>query len=122
MQSIPYDTWAKEAVEALKTAWGLAQAEQGQLSEAGRETLFKFAPILVARARGIKDREQIQAIGQYVSQQRKQEFQLFPEVKQQATLNFLLAYLQAHMPLDLLDAEAVNHIMKHIIDHYDLPE
>ena len=115
MTDIPYDTWANEAIKALATAEGLAKAAQGNTDD----TLFKYAPLLAAKARGLKDREQIQQMGRQVAQERLSEFKLMPEVKQHRSLNFLLAYLQANMAMDLLDAEAVNGIMKYLIDHHD---
>lgn len=89
--------WAREAVNALGSAVRLAVSEYGELNQQTQQHLYKYGPMLCAKNRGIKDKDQIVRISRYSLGERLSDFNIDPESKEHYSINFLLAYLDSHV-------------------------
>lgn len=109
------EAWAEEACAALKVAHALAHGEHGERSPAALETLYKFAPLLCARNRGMSDQARIRQIAKEVIAGRVRNFRHLPGTRREYAHNFLRAYLEAHRAAGLLDGASVDRIMARLI-------
>lgn len=109
--------WAAEADDALSAAWRLAAAEQGELTLDAKQHLYKFAPLFCARNRGIKDKEQLRKIAHFSFGRRLAAIQQDPSSVDRYEANFLLAYLDAHIVLDLLTVQRASEVMRQWLDN-----
>ena len=108
--------WAKEAIAALETAYRLADAEYGGLTDEALENLYKYGPMLCAANRGLKDKEKIAEAAEHAFRDRLKDFSIDPESKKNYEINFFLAYLVAHEPLKLLSDRRVHEAMESIVE------
>ena len=114
--------WAKEAIDALKLAWQLAEAEHGELNHQAKEHLYKYGPMFCAKNRRIREKSNIKAMAEYAIRDRFEDFEIDPEAKNNYSINFLLAYLDSHVYLKLLSKNKVHEIMEFITENYEIPE
>lgn len=112
--------WAAEAFEALTAAWRLAAAEQDELTLDAKQHLYKFAPLFCARNRGIKDKEQLRKVAHFAFSRRLAAIQQDPSRIDRYAINFLIAYFDAHVALDLLTSQRATDVMRHLIDNFEL--
>ncbi|KAA3627286.1 MAG: hypothetical protein DWQ09_13285 [Proteobacteria bacterium] len=112
--------WAAEAFDALTVAWRLAAAEQNDLTLDAKQHLYKFAPLFCARNRGIRDKEQMRKIAHYCFGRRLAAIQQEPERVDRYAVNFLIAYLDAHVALDLLTAQRAAEVVRYLVDNYEI--
>ena len=106
------DEWAKDAVEALRYA---LQTIKGK-----PEDLYELAPDLAAGNRNIQHDGDKEVGQKYAVNQRNSDFQIDPDCRKNVEVNFLLAYLDFHVPLGLLSEEQLHDVMKYIIDHHQI--
>lgn len=112
--------WAAEAFDALTVAWRLAAAESGDLTLDARQHLYKFAPLFCARNRCLNDKAQLRKIAHYSFGRRLSAIQQDPSRIDHYATNFLIAYLDAHIALELLTSQRATEIMNHLIDNYEV--
>jgi hypothetical protein len=109
--------WAREAVNALGSAVRLAVSEYGELNQQTQQHLYKYCPMLCAKKRGIKDKDQIVRISRYSLGERLSDFNIDPESKEHYSINFLLAYLDSHVALDVISEQKVHEVMEYIVEN-----
>lgn len=114
--------WAREAVKALNTAWRLAEQEKKPLIQAAKERLYAYGPILFAKNRGITDQEKVKKAAEYAFAERSRDFDVEPECINNYSINFLLAYLDSHVPLQFLSEHKVHEIMTYLVEHADVAD
>jgi hypothetical protein len=108
------EQWANEAVEAMKMALKLLEEDlQGPPDEAHKEELHKYAPILAAYNRDVQDKSQVVEMVQYALS-RQHEKAATEGATHSGEINFIAAYLDAHIAIDLLDADGAERIMQYI--------
>jgi hypothetical protein len=119
MENMPVneEQWASEAIEAMKMALKLLEEDvEGPLDEAHKEDLHKYAPILAAYNRDIHDKSQVVEMVEYVVQRQREQTVDPLDGPYTGELNFVSAYLDAHVAIDVLDAADVERIMQYVTD------
>lgn len=114
--------WAAEAFDALTVAWRLAAAESEGLTLDAKQHLYKFAPLFCARNRGIKDKDRLRKIAHFCFSRRLAAIQRDPSRIDNYAVNFLIAYLDAHVALELLTRQRASDVMRHLIDNYEIQQ
>ena len=109
--------WAREAVNALDLAYRLAESEYGELNQQAKQNLYKYGPMLCAKNRGIKDKDQIVSISRYSIGERLGDFNIDPESKEHYSINFLLAYMDSHVALEVISEQKVHEVMEYIVEN-----
>lgn len=113
--------WAAEAYEVLGLAWGLASAEkEGEVTEEDKQHLYKYAPLICFRNRGIRDKSKLKRVAHFTFNRRLQDIQAHPERIDHHALNFLAAYLDAHIATEYLTEQKAEEIMRYLRENYSL--
>ncbi|MFD2230309.1 hypothetical protein [Alkalimarinus sediminis] len=122
MKEIPRETsgWAAEASNALNTAWMLLKGEAPDLSAEQKTYLFKYGAALCSLNRGIKDKQQQKRLYQFSAKRVLAGFEANPESKAHYELNFLIAYIDAHVGLELLTDDKAEEIMLYLTENFDI--
>ncbi len=114
--------WAAEAYDALTMAWRLAAAEHGEMTSDAKQHLYKYAPLFCVRNRGIKDKDQLRKIAHYSFGRCLAAIQQDPSRADRYAVNFLLAYLDAHVALELLTEQRAGEVMRQLMESYELEQ
>lgn len=122
MKQAPKDIsgWAEEAKSALGVAWMLLKGESPELDAEQKGYLFKYGAALCSLNRGIKDKEKQKGLYQFSAKRVLAGFEAAPETKEHYELNFLIAYIDAHVGLGLLTDDKAEEIMLYITENSDI--
>ncbi|WP_250655715.1 hypothetical protein [Alkalimarinus coralli] len=122
MREIPREVsgWANEAKSALGVAWTLLKGEQPELGAEQKSYLFKYGAALCSLNRGIKDKDKQKALYQFSAKRVLASFEADAETKAHYELNFLLAYIDAHVGLGLLTEDKAEEVMLYITENIEL--
>lgn len=122
MKEIPKEVsdWAEEAKSALGVAWMLLKGESPELNAEQQSYLFKYGAALCSLNRGIKDKEKQKSLYQFSAKRVLAGFEANPETKAHYELNFLIAYIDAHIGLDLLNDDKAEEIMLYLTENFDI--
>lgn len=112
--------WAKESLKSLEKAWEIARAENENLDHESLQYFYKYAPMLCAINRKIKNKNEISKLANFAIKNRLEDFEVEPETVENYSINFLLAYLDSHVSLGVISENKVFEIMDYIVDNYEL--
>ncbi|UZE96415.1 hypothetical protein [Alkalimarinus alittae] len=112
--------WAEEAKSALGVAWMLLKGEQPEPNAEQKSYLFKYGAALCSLNRGIKDKEKQKSLYQFSAKRVAAGFEVDEASKVHYELNFLIAYVDAHIGLGLLNDDQAEEIMLYITEHFDI--
>jgi hypothetical protein len=112
--------WAKEAIKAMEIAEGMALKDMVTNEEEALTKMFLFAPYICAINRDINDQELISTMSEVVVGEKLEEFKKFPEALDNHDINFLLAYLDCHVYLKLINDFKHHKIMENIMTNYNI--
>jgi hypothetical protein len=105
--------WAQEAEGALRMALKLLEEDKHQpLLEEHKNELFKYAPVLAAYNRGIRDETKVADMAKFAFKRRLDDDRLEGNVPRNNEVNFYIAYLDAHMVIDELKKSEIDPILK----------
>jgi len=124
MKEIPQEVsgWAEEAKSALGVAWMLLKGESPELDVEQKSYLFKYGAALCSLNRGIKDKEKQKRLYQFSAKRVLAGFEANAETKEHYELNFLIAYIDAHIGLDLLTDDKAEEIMLYLTENFDISD
>lgn len=124
MKEIPQQVsdWAEEAKSALGVAWMLLKGESPELNAEQKSYLFKYGAALCSLNRGIKDKEKQKSLYQFSAKRVLAGFEVNAETKDHYELNFLIAYIDAHIGLDLLTDDKAEEIMLYLTENFDISD
>jgi len=109
--------WAQEAQEALQMALKLLEEDKRQpLLEEHKNELFKYAPVLAAYKRDIRDETVVAKMAKFAFKRRLDDAQVESESLPENEVNFYIAYLDAHIVIDKLDESDTDSIMEYIFN------
>lgn len=122
MKEIPTEVagWAQEAKSALGVAWMLLKGESPEPNAEQKSYLFKYGAALCSLNRGIKDQEKKKSLYQFSAKRVVAGFEVDEATKARYELNFLIAYIDAHIGLGLLNDDDAEKIMLYITENYDI--
>lgn len=122
MKDVPIEVseWADEAKKALGIAWMLLKGEQPNPNAEQKSYLFKYGAALCSLNRGIKDKEKQKSLYQFSAKRVVAGFEESESAKAHYELNFLIAYIDAHVGLGLLNDAKAEEIMLYITTHFDI--
>jgi hypothetical protein len=108
--------WAQEVQSALQMALKLLEEDKGQsLVEEQKSELFKYAPVLAAYNRNIRDENMVMNMAKFAFKRRLDDKQLEGDDSAGNNIHFYLAYLDAHVAIDELNEPTVDSIMEYLI-------
>lgn len=109
--------WLDEIKDAIEKSLKLAELEEGGLTQNSKENLFKYAAIFAAKNRNVDAdvRKQMMA---FSAKRRLDDFKVEKSNKVEFELNFMLAYLDAHICVDKLEVFEADNIMRDLIENY----
>lgn len=119
MSNIPQgnDQWAQEAIETLVLALKLLEEDQKRpVTDQNKQELYKYAPVLAAYNRKVDDRRTVSEMAQYAFEKRLADDQLDSVPNGKEELTFFLAYLEAHVPLEVIEESDIQPIMEEVIN------
>lgn len=121
MKELPVDVaqWAEEAHKGLNVAWMLLKGEHKTLNDEQKSYLFKYGAALCSLNRGIKDKEKQKEIYKFSAKRVLAGFEADEQTKQHYELNFLIAYIDAHVGLSLLSNEKAEEVMLYIAENFE---
>ncbi len=124
MKEMPVEIaqWADEAKQALGVAWMLLKGEYPSPDADQKSYLFKYGAALCSLNRGIKDKEKQKTIYKFSAQRVLAGFEADATTRAHFELNFLMAYVDAHIGLGLLTDEEAEKIMLYITEHFDITD
>jgi len=113
--------WAKEAYNALETAWGLLKEEYPFPNEEQKKELISFAPTVASMNRGIKDKEVIKIAYDKVLE----NFEIDLSNKETGepicySICFLLAYLDSLVSFGIIEEKKSDEIMEILSSDYNI--
>lgn len=111
--------WLEEIDAAYSAAQVLAQSEQGELTAAAKQDLYKFAAIFAAKNRAVTDRDTRVEAARFAAQSRAKDFNAEPAVVSNYEINFMLAYLESHMSMGVITATELDSIMRYLLEHFN---
>jgi len=111
--------WADDVFEALDEAFQNINAS-GEVRSIELENLYLKAPGLAALHRGINDEELIKEMAGHAIRGIEHDLSLVPSSRKLWKFHFVLAYIQSHVPIEIVDELALDRVMDHINDNYDL--
>jgi hypothetical protein len=131
MKETPEDVaqWAEEAHKGLNVAWMLLKGEhlKGSESELGDEQksyLFKYGAALCSLNRGLgnkgRDKEKQKEIYKFSAKRVLAGFESDQQTQQHYELNFLIAYIDAHVGLGLLSEDKAEEIMLYLAENFEV--
>lgn len=121
--------WAEEAHKGLNVAWMLLKGEhlkEGalELDDEQKSYLFKYGAALCSLNRGLtnkgSDKEKQKDIYKFSAKRVLAGFEADQQTKQHYELNFLIAYIDAHVGLELLSDEKAEEIMLYLAENFDM--
>jgi len=112
--------WAKEAIDSLNTAVEIAVTKDPYLSRESLENIYQYGPEFCLRNRGITDVHQAMKVTQLALEERIRGFEIEPDDKLNYSANFILAYLESHVHLEIFPEKKVDEIMLYIMDNYEI--
>lgn len=113
--------WAKEAFDALETAWGLLREEYPNPDENQKLELIRFAPAIAGMNRGILEEKAIKAAFDFVYERTAEDLDNKDDDEPiHYSILFLLGYLDSHISFGILSEKKMDQIMEHLSDHYDI--
>ncbi len=120
MKEIPVEVamWAEEAHKGLNVAWMLLKGEHEALNVEQKSYLFKYGAALCSLNRGIKDKDKQKEIYKFSAKRVLAGFEVDQQTKQRYELNFLIAYIDAHVGLGLLGDEKAEEVMLYLAEHF----
>lgn len=110
--------WLAEITDAIAAASTLASSEIAGKKGEGREHLYKFAAIFATKNRGVVDAERRQSAIRFAAHSRAVDFVVDKTVIKNVEINFMLAYMDAHLDLGLVDEKELDKIMHYVVQHY----
>ena len=121
MKELPVDVaqWAEEAHKGLNVAWMLLKGEHEALKDEQKSYLFKYGAALCSLNRGIKDKEKQKEIYKFSAKRVLAGFEADPKTRQHYELNFLIAYIDAHVGLSLLSNDKAEEVMLYIAENFE---
>lgn len=109
--------WAQEAQGALQIALKLLEEDKHQpLLEEQKSELFKYAPVLAAYNRGIRDESKVRDMAKFAFKRRLDDERFESESASDNEVNFYIAYLDAHIVIDELKESDTDSIMEYLIN------
>ena len=84
------------------------------------ENLYLKAPGLAARHREISDEILIKEMASHAIKGIEHDLSLAPNSRKLWRFHFVLAYIQSHVPIEIVDELALDRVMDHINENYDL--
>jgi len=122
MKEIPVEIaqWAEEAHKGLNVAWMLLKGEHPELNDEQKSYLFKYGAALCSLNRGIKDKEKQKEIYKFSAKRVLAGFEADQNTRQHYELNFLIAYIDAHVGLSLLSDEKAEKVMLYLAENFDV--
>ena len=112
--------WAADVFEALDEAKRTIESNRDSISVEALENLYLKAPGLAARRREIGDETLIKEMASHANEGIDHDLSLAPDSRKLWRFHFVLAYIQAHVPIEIVDELALDRVMDHINDNYDL--
>ena len=124
MKELPNEVaaWAEEAKSALGVAWMLLKGEKPNPTAEQKSFLFKYGAALCTLNRGIKDKAQQKSLYQFSAKRVLAGFEADEATKEHFELNFLIAYVDAHIGLGLLTDDKAEEIMLYIAEHFTMSD
>jgi hypothetical protein len=109
--------WAQEAQGALQMALKLLEEDkQEPLLDEHKNELFKYAPVLAAYNRGIRDESKVKNMAKYAFKRRLDDDRFEGNTASDNEINFYIAYLDAHVVIDELKESDTDSIMEYLIN------
>jgi len=117
--------WAEEAHKGLNVAWMLLKGEHLKegvtaLGDKQKSYLFKYGAALCSLNRGIKDKDKQKGIYKFSAKRVLAGFEADEKTMQHYELNFLIAYIDAHVGLGLLSDDTAEEIMLYLTENFDV--
>ena len=107
--------WANEAQGALQMALKLLEEDKHQpLLEEHKNELFKYAPVLAAYNRGIRDETKVADMAKFAFKRRLEDTRIDDDAPRSNEINFYIAYFDAHMVLDELKKPDIDTILEYL--------
>jgi hypothetical protein len=108
--------WAKEVQVALQMALKLLEEDKHQpLLDEHKNELFKYAPVLAAYNRGIRDESKVKTMAKFAFKRRLDDDRFESDTVTDSEINFYIAYLDAHVVIDELKESDTDSIMEYLI-------
>jgi len=127
MKEMPVEVaqWAEEAHKGLNVAWMLLKGEHlkegaTELGDDQKSYLFKYGAALCSLNRGIKDKEKQKEIYKFSAKRVLMGFEVDQKTKQHYELNFLIAYIDAHVGLGLLSDDKAEEVMLYLAENFEV--
>ena len=122
MKELPVEIaqWAEEAHKGLNVAWMLLKGEHAELNAEQKSYLFKYGAALCSLNRGIKDKEKQKEIYKFSAKRVLAGFEADQKTRQHYELNFLIAYMDAHVGLGLLSDEKAEEVMLDLTENFEV--
>jgi hypothetical protein len=109
--------WAQEAQGALQMALKLLEEDKRQpLLEEHKNELYKYAPVLAAYHRGIRDESKVMNMAKFAFQRRLDEAEREDATAHNNEINFYIAYVDAHQVINELNQSDSDSIVEYLID------
>ena len=127
MKDMPIEIaqWADEAHKGLNVAWMLLKGEHLKegvtvLGDEQKSYLFKYGAALCSLNRGIKDKDRQKEIYKFSAKRVLAGFEADQKTKQHYDLNFLMAYIDAHVGLGLLSDDKAEEVMFYLTENFEV--
>jgi len=122
MKEMPVEIaqWAEEAHKGLNVAWMLLKGEHPELNAEQKSYLFKYGAALCSLNRGIKDKEKQKEIYKFSAKRVLAGFEADQKTRLHYELNFLIAYIDAHVGLGLLSDEKAEEVMLDLAENFEV--
>jgi len=113
--------WAEEAYTSMQKALTLFKEEHPEPSDEDKLELVAFGPLLAAMNRGIKGGGEVKKM----QLRALENFQIDRANKGadeqiEHGICFLLAYLDAHVAINVVSEMKSQEVMEYLMDHYDV--
>jgi len=113
---IKAEQWSQEIQDALRMAVKLLEEDKHQpLLEEHKSELFKYAPVLAAYNRGIRDEIKVAEMAKFAFKRRMDNIRLKSDCVSNDEINFYIAYLDAHIVINELNMTDIDSIMEYLI-------
>ena len=112
--------WAKEVMDSLNMAVEMVVTRDPDLSRDSLENVYQYGPWLCLKNRGVTDAVLGEEVTAYAIEERVKDFEIEPDDTLNYSVNFLLAYLDSHVFLQIISEKKMDEIMAYIIDNYEI--
>jgi hypothetical protein len=110
--------WRAEVLSSFERAAKLYDSGRTDLDD--WRDLYKLAAGIAAQNRGITDRAVIESMETFSREVVALDHEIEPKNKDQVFFHFVIAYVQSHVPAEILGELEADRIMDYLNDNIDL--